>query len=134
MGIWRVIGSTRLDNLAARSILVFNSTPRDKEPEKLSHCYHLRQWTVVQGLKFPKGDCRPWQALKSLSPSEIKFALLLQVIRPLMKVGSSKLKHGVQGTQTDNPPNLIIDTRAGRNQETRMHRGQERGQKSLTRN
>uniref|UniRef100_A0A6S8PPB3 Uncharacterized protein n=1 Tax=Dunaliella tertiolecta TaxID=3047 RepID=A0A6S8PPB3_DUNTE len=27
MGIWRVIGSTRLHNLAARSILVFNSTP-----------------------------------------------------------------------------------------------------------
>eukprot|EP00983_Pelagomonas_calceolata_P046297 1140095-Pelagomonas_calceolata.AAC.4 len=27
MGIWRVIGSTRLHNLAARSIFVFNSTP-----------------------------------------------------------------------------------------------------------
>eukprot|EP00983_Pelagomonas_calceolata_P038534 1136819-Pelagomonas_calceolata.AAC.3 len=27
MGIWRVFGITRLQNLAARSILVFNSTP-----------------------------------------------------------------------------------------------------------
>eukprot|EP00983_Pelagomonas_calceolata_P064047 1147953-Pelagomonas_calceolata.AAC.2 len=27
MGIWRVIGSARLHNLAARSIPVFNSTP-----------------------------------------------------------------------------------------------------------
>eukprot|EP00983_Pelagomonas_calceolata_P003987 129702-Pelagomonas_calceolata.AAC.1 len=27
MGIWRVIGSTRLHNQATRSILVFNSTP-----------------------------------------------------------------------------------------------------------
>eukprot|EP00983_Pelagomonas_calceolata_P095741 1158047-Pelagomonas_calceolata.AAC.2 len=27
MGIWRVIGSTRLLSLAVRSILVFNSTP-----------------------------------------------------------------------------------------------------------
>eukprot|EP00983_Pelagomonas_calceolata_P014955 474993-Pelagomonas_calceolata.AAC.1 len=27
MGIWRVIGITQLHNLAARSILVFNSTP-----------------------------------------------------------------------------------------------------------
>eukprot|EP00983_Pelagomonas_calceolata_P057857 1145246-Pelagomonas_calceolata.AAC.5 len=27
MGIWRVIGSARLHNLATRSILVFNSTP-----------------------------------------------------------------------------------------------------------
>eukprot|EP00983_Pelagomonas_calceolata_P009896 320251-Pelagomonas_calceolata.AAC.1 len=27
MGIWRVIGSTRLHDLAARSNLVFNSTP-----------------------------------------------------------------------------------------------------------
>eukprot|EP00983_Pelagomonas_calceolata_P058955 1145712-Pelagomonas_calceolata.AAC.7 len=27
MGIWRVSGGTRLHNLAARSIIVFNSTP-----------------------------------------------------------------------------------------------------------
>eukprot|EP00983_Pelagomonas_calceolata_P037643 1136440-Pelagomonas_calceolata.AAC.2 len=27
MGIWRVIGSARLHNLATKSILVFNSTP-----------------------------------------------------------------------------------------------------------
>eukprot|EP00983_Pelagomonas_calceolata_P047735 1140769-Pelagomonas_calceolata.AAC.10 len=32
MGIWRVIGSTRLHNLAARSILVFNSAPSVSKP------------------------------------------------------------------------------------------------------
>eukprot|EP00983_Pelagomonas_calceolata_P024795 780920-Pelagomonas_calceolata.AAC.1 len=32
MGIWRVVGSTRLQNLAARSILVFNSTPIGNKP------------------------------------------------------------------------------------------------------
>eukprot|EP00983_Pelagomonas_calceolata_P026071 818821-Pelagomonas_calceolata.AAC.1 len=32
MGIWRVIGSTRLHNLAVRSILVFNSTPSGDKP------------------------------------------------------------------------------------------------------
>eukprot|EP00983_Pelagomonas_calceolata_P005945 198007-Pelagomonas_calceolata.AAC.1 len=31
MGIWRVIGSTRLHNLAARSVFVFNSTPSDNK-------------------------------------------------------------------------------------------------------
>eukprot|EP00983_Pelagomonas_calceolata_P007317 238682-Pelagomonas_calceolata.AAC.1 len=31
MGIWRVIGSAQLHNLAARSILVLNSTPSGNE-------------------------------------------------------------------------------------------------------
>eukprot|EP00983_Pelagomonas_calceolata_P070671 1150872-Pelagomonas_calceolata.AAC.3 len=43
MGIWRVIRSTQLHNLAARSVLVFNSTPAAPSGNKLLMSCMLKQ-------------------------------------------------------------------------------------------
>eukprot|EP00983_Pelagomonas_calceolata_P096207 1158101-Pelagomonas_calceolata.AAC.15 len=51
MGIWRVIGSSQLHNLAARSTLVFNSTPSGNKLACISS-YKL-QW----GLAFSQRGC-----------------------------------------------------------------------------
>eukprot|EP00983_Pelagomonas_calceolata_P067851 1149656-Pelagomonas_calceolata.AAC.1 len=39
-----------------------------------------------------------------------------------MGAHNSKHTHGGQGIQTDNPPDLSMDTRAGGNQEPHIHR------------
>eukprot|EP00967_Tisochrysis_lutea_P106126 scaffold162378_cov19-Tisochrysis_lutea.AAC.2 len=58
MGIWRVIGSARLHNLAAKSILVFNSTPCGNE---LVGIHVSRMYQTDKRYPFYNGsDARPW--------------------------------------------------------------------------
>eukprot|EP00983_Pelagomonas_calceolata_P070620 1150858-Pelagomonas_calceolata.AAC.4 len=68
MGIWRVIGSTRLQNLAVRSVCVFNSTPSG-----YAQCNRAHQ--------HPEGGCAASNCCPGLEPSQRN---LYQVYVPLV--------------------------------------------------
>eukprot|EP00983_Pelagomonas_calceolata_P028884 905634-Pelagomonas_calceolata.AAC.1 len=61
MGIWRVTGSTRLHNQAARSILAFNSTPNNNKLVGIRNIMGMRFASKLNGTLVISPSCLNWE-------------------------------------------------------------------------
>eukprot|EP00983_Pelagomonas_calceolata_P092715 1157699-Pelagomonas_calceolata.AAC.3 len=85
---------------------------------------NLGEGCEVYGVRLPLLSCPIfWHLLLQLSYPCRQVQLCNPILSyPIpIKVGSFELKHGVEGTQTDGPPNMRIDTGTGGNEKPHTH-------------